>query len=91
MCQILVEGLNKFFPLLDARSSGYFALCGGDLYKFHPVVSDFSMLVSRFLIRKEEWALLGTKTGRFWCHLAESSAKISQACYRLPRLTLSAI
>ena len=35
--------------------------------------------------------LLGTETDRFWCHLAESSAKVSQACYRLPRLMLSAI
>ena len=73
MCRKLAEGLHKFFPLQGAHSSGYFALYGGGLYKFHPVVSDFSVLVSRFLIRKEEGALLCPETGR-------SSAKVSEAC-----------
>ena len=40
----------------------------------HPVLSDFSVLVFRFLISREEQILLGTRTGRFGCHLAGPSA-----------------
>ena len=49
--------INYFLCTRGVRSSGYFAPYGGGLYKFHPVVSHFSVLVSRFLIRREEWAL----------------------------------
>ena len=41
-----------------------------------------SLLVSRFLIRKEEWALLGTETGRFWCYLAEKCRIVCDLCVR---------
>ena len=83
--------VGKKPSIFTSTSVNNCSLYGGGLYQFHPVVSDFSVLVSRFLIHKEEWSLLGTETGRFGCYLRGSSAKVSEACYKLHRLMLSAI
>ena len=44
---------------------GCFSPYGGHLHKFHPVASEYSVLVSRSLIHGEKLALLGTETGSF--------------------------